>query len=52
VGAEKFPLRTPLSVEFVGDRIPLGEIEMELTDELGDNGGVSGKIRSVRGDGE
>jgi len=47
VGAEEFPLRTPLSVEFVGDGIPLEEIGMELTDESGVRGGLSGNIRSV-----
>ena len=34
-------------MEFVGDGIPLGKIGIELTNESGDSGGVSGKIRSV-----
>ena len=36
-----------LSVEFVGDGIPMGEIGIGSTDESGDSGRVSGKILTV-----
>ena len=45
---EEFPKNSTLSVEFVGDEIPLEQIGMELTDESGVSGGFSEKIRCVR----
>ena len=39
-----------LSVEFVGEEVPLEETEIEKTDESGVSRGVSRKIRKIKSD--